>query len=222
MSVAHLYKITNNTTGEYYVGKHNGVDQKKSNGQTYWGSGKRIKRQLKKYGTENFTYKILVIGNTDYIFELEKKMVTEELIKEDKFCLNLKKGGEGVRTHRQDTIERLKNRVVSEETRQKMAEAHFGHTPWNKGKKMSSEYCDIAKSAAKEYWKDKPGFMTGKVHTEETKDKLRLAWDKRRKEKKGLTSGYTFINNKVQTKLVSPDDLKMFLESGWTKGMLRK
>ena len=39
--VAHLYKITNTVTGEYYIGKHNGWTQ---NG--YWGSGNRIRRLL--------------------------------------------------------------------------------------------------------------------------------------------------------------------------------
>jgi hypothetical protein len=37
-TIAHLYKITNKVTGDYYFGKHNGYEQ---NG--YWGSGKKIK-----------------------------------------------------------------------------------------------------------------------------------------------------------------------------------
>jgi hypothetical protein len=212
--VAHLYKITNKVTGEYYLGKHNGWTQ-----DNYWGSGLRITRQLKKYGKDKFNYQILVIGEVDYIFELEKKYVTEQLIQEDDKCLNLKKGGEGVRTHRQDTIERLRNRVVSEETKQKLVISHLGQSPWNKGKKMSSEYCEKMQQTS--FWKNKPGIMTGKIHTEETKEKMSLAWVKRKQNKKGLTAGYTFINNKVKTKLVSPEQLESFLEMGWTKGMLR-
>lgn len=198
--IAHLYKVTNLLTNEYYVGKHNGLTQ-----NDYWGSGIKITRQIKKYGKHNFEYKILVIGTTDYIFELEKKYVTEQLIKEDKLCLNLKKGGEGNRNHRQETIEKLRNRVVTEETKSKLSESHLGQIPWNKGKKMSPEYCEKLKETS--YWKNKAGAMTGKVHNEKTKEKMSLAWQKRKKEKLGLTSGYTFINNKLQTKLVSPEQL---------------
>jgi len=71
--VSHLYRIENKQTGEYYIGKHNGVDQKKPDGRLYWGSGKRIKSQVKKYGVENFTYTILVIAESDYIYDLEKR-----------------------------------------------------------------------------------------------------------------------------------------------------
>ena len=107
MSVAHLYKITNNTTGEYYVGKHNGVDQTDHRGNLYWGSGDRIKKQVNKYGAENFTYKILVIGNTDYIYELEKKMVTVSLIESDEKCLNLRVGGEGFTEHTKSALDKM-------------------------------------------------------------------------------------------------------------------
>ena len=71
--VSHLYKITNKNSGEYYIGKHNGLDQKKSNGQLYWGSGDRIRNQVKKHGADNFTYEILVISTPEYIYELEEK-----------------------------------------------------------------------------------------------------------------------------------------------------
>ena len=52
--VAHLYKITNQLTGQYYIGKHNGWEQ---NG--YWGSGHRIRNGIKKHGVANFKYEIL-------------------------------------------------------------------------------------------------------------------------------------------------------------------
>ena len=45
--VAHLYKITNTITGEYYIGKHKGRDQKHYSGSEYWGSGVNIKKQIK-------------------------------------------------------------------------------------------------------------------------------------------------------------------------------
>ena len=91
VQVAHLYKITNTVTGEYYIGKHNGWTQ---NG--YWGSGNRIQRLIKKYGIDNFKYDILVISDVDYIFQLEKKYITPEMVDLDEKCLNLTIGGQGV------------------------------------------------------------------------------------------------------------------------------
>jgi hypothetical protein len=90
-NVAHLYKITNTVTGEYYIGKHNGWTQ---NG--YWGSGNRIRRLIEKYGTDNYRYDILVIADVNYIFELEKKYITPQMVDLDEKCLNLTIGGKGV------------------------------------------------------------------------------------------------------------------------------
>jgi hypothetical protein len=101
--VAHLYKITNTITGEYYIGKHNGWTQ---NG--YWGSGNRIQRLIQKYGTENFKYDILVISDVNYIFELEKKYITPEMVDLDEKCLNLTIGGQGVGYMSEDIKQKIR------------------------------------------------------------------------------------------------------------------
>lgn len=106
-SACHLYKISDTVNGKFYIGKHGGWSQK-----GYWGSGKRLKRHIKKYGLQNMKYEVLVIGTEEYIFELEKKLITDDFIKENKDCLNLSAGGLG---------------------------GNFGTIPYNKGKKMSDE-----------------------------------------------------------------------------------
>ena len=124
MSVAHLYKITNKLTDEYYIGKHNGLDQKKSNGQLYWGSGDRIRNQVKKYGADNFTYEVLVISTPEYIYVIEEKMVTLNLIESDNKCLNLMGGGYGAKYTSEETKKKisLKNfgKIRSEEAKEKI------------------------------------------------------------------------------------------------------
>ena len=163
-NVAHLYKITNTKTGEYYVGKHRGVTQETRFGNMYWGSGTRIQNQVKKYGTEIFKYEILCISNTDYIFELESKYVTKELLREDKLCLNIVTGGREPPSK--------KGTVISEETRQKL----IGRTPWNKG----GTYSDESKKKMSES-------ALGRKHSEETKAKFRkrIPWNA---GKKGVQS----------------------------------
>ena len=168
-NVAHLYKVTNKNTGEYYVGKHRGVTQETRNGKLYWGSGTRIQNQVKKYGTENFEYKILCVSNTDYIFELESKYVTKELL-QDEFCLNIVTGGREPPSKKgfqitEETRQKLKDRVPaglgqkrSEETKRKMSESALG-------RKHSEE--TIKKFIGRKPWnKDKKGIQT---HTEEWK-----------------------------------------------------
>ena len=88
--ICHLYKITDASTGKFYVGKHKGTVQ-----GNYWGSGVRIKHHIKKYGKKNMRYEILVIGEQDYIFEIERKYLTSEFISKTSNCLNLCKGGIG-------------------------------------------------------------------------------------------------------------------------------
>ena len=163
-NVAHLYKITNTKTGEYYVGKHRGVTQETTWGKLYWGSGTKIQNQIKKYGTEIFKYEILCISKTDYIFELESKYVTKELLREDKLCLNIVTGGREPPSK--------KGTVISEETRQKL----IGRTPWNKG----GTYSDESKKKMSES-------ALGRKHSEETKAKFRkrIPWNA---GKKGVQS----------------------------------
>jgi hypothetical protein len=159
LSVAHLYKITNKLTDEYYIGKHNGLDQKKSNGQLYWGSGDRIRNQVKKHGADNFRYEVLVISTPEYIYELEGKMVTLNLIESDNKCLNLMGGGYGAKYTSEETKKKisLKNsgKIRSEEAKEKIRLARLG--------------------------KKHP-------HTQETKEKMKLAklayWAKRKQVKK--------------------------------------
>ena len=70
MDIAHLYRITDQISEKYYIGKHKGQVQGK-----YWGSGKKWKDYIKKYGTDNLKYEILVIADEDYILDLEGRYI---------------------------------------------------------------------------------------------------------------------------------------------------
>lgn len=82
-----IYKITNKLDGKFYIGKH----KTKNLDDGYMGSGKLIKRAIKKHGVENFKKEIL------HIFETEAEMNEAEarlvVLSEDSY--NLCPGGHG-------------------------------------------------------------------------------------------------------------------------------
>ena len=201
-NVAHLYRITNTKTGEYYVGKHRGVTQETRCGKMYWGSGTRILNQVKKYGTENFKYEILCISNTDYIFELESKYVTKELLQEDELCLNIVTGGREPPSK--------KGTVISEETRQKL----IGRTPWNKGGTFSEETKKKMSDSA-----------LGRKHSEETKEKFRnrIVWNAGKKGVQiGSNKGRCWMNDGQKTYRIKQEEIEMSLQKGLVMGQLTK
>jgi hypothetical protein len=200
-SVAHLYRITNKQTGEYYVGKHNGWDQRKTGGGLYWGSGERIRNFIKKHGKDSLIYEILVFGSVDYIIELEAKYVTKELIEEDVLCMNLVTGGEARRTYSKESIEKARrNRskpVFSKEARNKLSER-------SKGNK----------------------YALGRKHTEEAK---KIIKEKRAKQvfseesiKKRISAVKSLVamNNGVRNFKIRPELVEQKLQEGLKQGWL--
>jgi hypothetical protein len=123
----------NKVTGEFYTGVHKGHQQ-----DGYWGSGIRIKRSIKKYGKENFEYRIWIWGDIKDIYEMEKLIVNEHEINNNPLCLNLKVGGYGGTKINELTREKLSGennhfygKQHSEESKEKMRQANLGrkHSP---------------------------------------------------------------------------------------------
>jgi len=176
--IAHLYKITNNLTNEYYIGKRRGSEQGR-----YWGSGLRIKRHIKKYGKENFTYDILRVDNENKIFKLEEKLITNNYIKNNKLCLNLAPGGQGgFGNMPKDYMKGDKNPSKRPEVRARLSELMNENHPLvimsktnnpNKGKKQPEELKQRISITLKQKYKD--GLvcvMKGKKHSLETRKKM--------------------------------------------------
>jgi hypothetical protein len=66
-----IYKTTNIINGKYYIGKHKTNDLNDG----YLGSGKLLKRAIKKYGTENFHREILHHCKSDEEMNLLEKIL---------------------------------------------------------------------------------------------------------------------------------------------------
>jgi hypothetical protein len=196
--IAHLYKVTNLLTNEYYVGKHNGLEQSvKGKNKLYWGSGNRIINSIKKYGEENFRYDILCYGSSDYIYELEKKYITPEVLEEDKLCLNLTVGGDGPSYHKKETLEKISQKVrkhlENPESRKKLSESgkrYFAENPEarlrisqrktgvkasEETRKKQSESMKKAYAKDPELRKKAGGKNKGKIPSEDHKQKISIA-----------------------------------------------
>lgn len=90
----YFYKITNNINGKYYYGVH----QTDNLDDGYMGSGIYLHRAYNKYGESNFTKEIIkFFNNSDEMFEYEREVVNEDLVKNPN-CYNIAIGGYGGNT----------------------------------------------------------------------------------------------------------------------------
>ena len=86
-----IYKTTCLVNNKFYIGMHITTNIN----DNYLGSGKLLKRSIKKYGKKKFKREILdIVPNEIILKKREKEIITEDLLK-NPLCLNLKTGGDG-------------------------------------------------------------------------------------------------------------------------------
>ena len=138
MRTTTLYVITNRVTGKQYVGITTRPSRRFA--EHCNGSRSLISKSITKYGKENFCYKQLVVGDWEYISALETRCIEEfnTLVPNgyNLVATASKRPGGNTRTTRlgqknseaQKELVRnyMKNRVISEETLQRMSEAQRG------------------------------------------------------------------------------------------------
>jgi group I intron endonuclease len=168
-----IYKTTNLINGKFYVGK----DVRNLN--CYLGSGKLLKRAIKKYGKNNFVKEILEICNNLTDLEEREKFWIKELDSINN-GYNLTEGGTGGDTftnnsNKEETRNKLKKRIVSEEVKlirlNNLTPFQNGENHPNFGKKQSQETKEKRIISFQKKGFNSP--MEGKNHTEETKQKIR-------------------------------------------------
>lgn len=114
-----IYKTTNLINGKFYIG------QDYNNNPDYLGSGKLLKRAIKKYGQENFIKEVIEICDSkEQLNEREIFWINETNAKT--LGYNIADGGHGGNTYTEETKKRvsemLKGREVSKETVEKRLE----------------------------------------------------------------------------------------------------
>jgi group I intron endonuclease len=115
------------------------------------GSGKIIKRAIKKHGKENFTKEIIADYPTrKEASDHEKRVVTSELIKLDE-CYNCRNGGDNENFHSDYVRKKISNscsgtkhknwgKHLNEETKNKISESQKGEKNHRFGKKNTPEH----------------------------------------------------------------------------------
>lgn len=173
-----IYKITNLINNKYYIGKD------VRNNPNYYGSGKIIKRAVKRYGKENFKKEILeTCDNIETLNDREIYWI-EKLQSMYPNGYNLTKGGTGGDTY---NIQSDENKEKIKSKRWNTVVERYGGV-FNKGKKMTDEQRKkISESKTGQKYKNRKKIKLteehkknisksnkGKLVREETKKKLSL------------------------------------------------
>jgi len=203
-----IYKATNSITGKSYIGFDSNWPRRKSVHKRKSENGPRqyFHSAIHKYGWDVFIWEILyILEDREFALEMEQHCIV--LYNTYNNGYNLTLGGEGTM-----------GRVVSEETKLKMAKSNTGKVRSdevkerislakrgmvgpNTGKKFSEEHCRNI-SRVKLGWvpseesrlsrslllKGRASPMKGKRHSAETKMKMSLSQKERREKEHGKSS----------------------------------
>jgi len=208
-----LYKTTNLLNSKFYVGMHS--TNKLNDG--YLGSGKRLKRSIKKYGKENFKLEILeFFDSRELLVEREKQLVNEDLLKDDN-CMNLKPGGYGGvcnvdhlnkwisarhTTHKEFWVEHGKRLNI----REKQKELNLEYRAKKRNKQSNS---------LKKYFELNGHIFLGKSHSDETKKKMSEAKKGKGTGKANSQFGTRWITNGTENKKIKKEEI---VPTGWEAG----
>ena len=173
-----LYLITNKINRRFYVGVHSTINKE----DDYFGSGKRIKLEIAKFGKANFKKEIIgEFSNRADLLLAEKELVDDELISNSQ-CLNLKRGGEGgwefVNTN---NLNSRKGAEISDETRRKLSEARKNFSGFSDEVRLKmSQNSWVKTDEGREFMSV---VLTGKTKTNEHKQKISESLKRRHQEK---------------------------------------
>ena len=166
-----IYKITNTVNGKFYIGKH----QTENLDDGYMGSGKLVKRAIKKYGKDKFKKEILFLCESGQEMDQKEK----ELVEVGSHTYNLCEGGKGGFGYINKnglsimTIDKLNTR-----RREKIsANSEFAQIMVDLAKKANKKSVERLQTLSQEERDQKYENFTfkGKIHSEETRAKMSLA-----------------------------------------------
>lgn len=214
-----VYKTVNKENGKCYIGKH--ITDNPYDG--YLGSGKYLKRAIKKYGIENFSKFVLYIfDNKEDMDNKEKELVNGEYLKEDTY--NLKLGGTGGWDYVNENgfaknsehgilgALRYKKRLGIDDEFKK---EHIQR--WQK--KVINGWCKSNDPEIVEKRKQIAGnAFKGKHHSEETKSKMSKIHKGKHIGDKNSQYNTCWIYNDKESIKIKKENLDEYLKQGWIIG----
>lgn len=151
-----VYKTTNLINNKIYIGVH-GTNNLNDG---YLGTGRLIKKAIKKYGKESFKREILYIfDDPDEAYEKEKELVNESFVKNPK-TYNLFLGGFGGRKNTIEEIDRKRKWYHDNKNKIKYKRGKDHHCY---GIKLSKERCEAISERMK--GKKNPMYQSGENHS---------------------------------------------------------
>jgi hypothetical protein len=200
----YIYKTTNLKNGKFYVGMHSSDNLNDG----YLGSGIRLRRSIRKNGKENFKIEILEFFPNRISLSLrEKELVNKNLLK-DPMCMNLKPGGSGGfvnDNHKYKFSEAgKKNLIKGSPEVQKL----LMNDEWNKW------FSNRIKLGLQKSNFDHATFRN-RLHTEETKRKMREVQKGKGVGKSNSQFGTKWITNGDENRKIKKEDI---IPDGWKPG----
>lgn len=204
-----LYKTTNLINHKYYYGIHS--TKKLDDG--YLGSGKYLKRSINKYGKDNFLFEIIqFFDNKEDLIKKEIEIVNEKILSDEK-CMNLRVGGFGGFSSKEQTENAKKSN-----TKQKWLKENNPEWYEKKCKKMKDSLLEQYKNGTrkKEYFYN----WIGKKHKKESKNKIGLKNSIHQKGNKNSQFDTCWVINEREEKCIKIQkiELEQYLNNGWKKG----
>lgn len=121
-------------------------------------TNKHFYQAILKYGWNNIAHEVFEVSSQEEMYRKEVELISFFHSNDPNFGYNNSAGGE---------YSHLGCRC-SEETKEKISKVKKGRPTWNKGKKMSEEYCRIMSESRK----GKPSKQIGCTRSEETRRKI--------------------------------------------------
>lgn len=108
-NIHYIYKTTCTVTGRYYIGIHSTSNLEDG----YLGSGKILRRSIRKYGKECHIKEIIAYFSNRQDLEKQEQLLVQENIT-NKFCMNLSNGGAGFKmNHSEKTKQQISKALLN-------------------------------------------------------------------------------------------------------------
>tara|TARA_R110000868_G_scaffold176916_5_gene415006 strand:+ start:14759 stop:15337 length:579 start_codon:yes stop_codon:yes gene_type:complete len=179
----------------------------------YMGSGKRLRRSIRKYGGDNHTKEILAFyDNRELLVEAEIKAITPEMVG-DKDCMNLMGGGNG------GFISDEQQRYRSECAVAARIKKGKDNPEWAERYRINLILATKKRitEGKQPTWGDTHSWA-GESHSEETKQKISKSMKGLGAGKNNSQYGSCWITKGGSNKKIKKEDLNEHLVIGWNKG----